>query len=512
VRGNWILQQHRGRAGARFIEVELRRVRLKRGARTVLRDINWRIRPGQRWVLLGPNGAGKTQLLKLLAGDVWPAPGRSLRRYRYRGECFDEPYDIKNEIAYLGAERQDRYEHYEWDFRVERVVATGLARTDIPLAVLRAMHRREVRRLLARLRIESLAGRRFLSLSYGERRLVLLARALAWRPKLLLLDELFSGLDASNHARVAQGLRRLSRTALPWVLTTHRLEDLPASATHLCQLENGRIVVQGRMPGLLRRAAVRRQSPRDARGRNRIDRAPNAAASAMKPRAAVLIALRRASAWRGGVPVLRNISLDVRRGDNWIVHGANGSGKSTLIQVLYGDIGVARGGRIERDGIGAGVPLQVFKRRVGFIAPELQAIYPRGASAEELVASGLHASIGLDDVLRTRARRRVRQALQRVGAARLSGSALRTLSYGQIRRLLFARALINEPDILLLDEPYAGLDMRTRTALRTLVEHASVAGLTTVMATHHRDEWACGATHELELVRGRAVYCGPLRA
>jgi len=202
----------------------------------------------------------------------------------------------------------------------------------------------------------------------------------------------------------------------------------------------------------------------------------------------------------------------VRRGDNWIVHCANGSGKSTLIQVLYGDIGVARGGRIERDGIGAGVPLQVFKRRVGFIAPELQAIYPRGASAEELVASGLHASIGLDDVLRTRARRRVRQALQRVGAARLSGSALRTLSYGQIRRLLFARALINEPDILLLDEPYAGLDMRTRTALRTLVERASAAGLTTVMATHHRDEWACGATHELELVRGRAVYCGPLRA
>ncbi len=293
--GNTILQQSRGRAGARFIEVELRRVRLMRAARTVLRDINWRIRPGQRWVLLGPNGSGKTQLLKLLAGDVWPAPGPGLRRYRYRGECFDDPYDIKDEIAYLGAERQDRYEHYEWNFRVERVIATGLARTDIPLAPLRAVDRQQVRRLLVRLRIESLAARRFLSLSYGERRLVLLARTLAWRPKLLLLDELFSGLDARNHARVTQGLQRLSRTALPWVLTTHRIEDVPASATHLCRLENGRIVAHGPVPAALHRAALR--STRRGAGRG-----PRVARPA-DGRAKVLIALRRASAWRNGVPV-----------------------------------------------------------------------------------------------------------------------------------------------------------------------------------------------------------------
>ena len=103
----------------RFIDVELRRVRLALGERMVLRGIDWRIAPGQRWVLMGANGAGKTQLLKLLAGDVWPSPaGGSLRRYRLGGETFDDPYGIKEEIAYLGAERQDRYEHYEWNHRV----------------------------------------------------------------------------------------------------------------------------------------------------------------------------------------------------------------------------------------------------------------------------------------------------------------------------------------------------------------------------------------------------------
>ena len=70
---------------ARFIDVELRQVRLMLGDSQVLRRVDWHIRPGQRWVLTGPNGAGKTQLLKLLAGDVWPTPGRSvLRRYRWQ--------------------------------------------------------------------------------------------------------------------------------------------------------------------------------------------------------------------------------------------------------------------------------------------------------------------------------------------------------------------------------------------------------------------------------------------
>ena len=223
-------------------------MRLVLAGKPVLRGIDWRIRPGQRWVLIGPNGAGKTQLLKLLAGDVWPSPARrALRRYHYRGETFADPYGIKQEIAYLGAERQDRYEHYEWNHRVEAIVGTGLHRTDIPLAPLSPRARQRIGRLLRRLRIDALARRRFLTLSYGERRLVLLARTLAWAPKLLLLDEIFNGLDAPNRERVQHCLRSLSRSSLPWVLTSHRPEDIPAQATHLCRLEAGRITLQARL-------------------------------------------------------------------------------------------------------------------------------------------------------------------------------------------------------------------------------------------------------------------------
>jgi len=227
--------------------------------------------------------------------------------------------------------------------------------------------------------------------------------------------------------------------------------------------------------------------------------------------APALITLRRARVWREGIPVLRDISLEIRRGDCWLVHGANGSGKSTLMQTLYGDLGVARGGTLLRAGIAPGVALQAFQRRVGLIAPELQAIYPRDLRVEELVASGLSASIGLNAPAPARALRLARRALRRVGGLSLAKRRVRSLSYGQLRRVLFARAFVHTPDILLLDEPYAGLDARTCALLRALVEQAMRGGVTTIMTAHRVDDWPLLATHELELRGGRAAYCGPIR-
>src|SRR4051812_27985842 len=136
------------------LSVSLSHVDLDRGGRAVLRDVSWRIRPGQRWLLIGGNGAGKTQLLKLVLGAVWPKPtARGTRRYRLEGEVFETPAGVADEIAYVGAERQDRYEHYEWNFTAREVVGTGLHRTDIPMRALSAAEHRRVLGLLDRLGI-----------------------------------------------------------------------------------------------------------------------------------------------------------------------------------------------------------------------------------------------------------------------------------------------------------------------------------------------------------------------
>jgi molybdate transport system ATP-binding protein len=209
--------------------------------------------------------------------------------------------------------------------------------------------------------------------------------------------------------------------------------------------------------------------------------------------------------------VLEGISLTVRAGELWVVHGRNGSGKTTLLRTLYGDHGVAVGGTIQRAGVEAGVPLETFRKRVGLVAPHLQADHPRRLTVAEVVQSGRYASVGLNDSPTTADRAAARRALKLLGLGRLARRPLGELSYGQSRRVLFARALVRAPRLLLLDEPFAGVDAPTRHALLERVIALAASGTAVVVSAHRPSEWHASATHELELAQGRARYCGPIR-
>jgi molybdate transport system ATP-binding protein len=223
------------------------------------------------------------------------------------------------------------------------------------------------------------------------------------------------------------------------------------------------------------------------------------------------VRLTNATVYLDEHPGLKKISLEVRPRQCWVVHGRNGSGKTTLLRTLYGDHGVAVGGRIERAGIEPGVPLEVFKRRVGLVAPHLQADHPQHLTVAEVVQSGRHSSIGLNEAPTAADRAAARRSLEFFGLSELASRTLRELSYGQLRRVLFARAWVRHPDLLLLDEAFSGVDGPTRRSLRSHVEAMVADGTAVVMTTHHRPEWPDCVTHELELAGGEARYCGPVR-
>ena len=495
------------RAGSIYVGVHLENVCLERSGRTVLRNISWVIKPGERWVLAGGNGAGKTQLLKLVAGSVWPtpperSPSSSSRFYSWKNEIWRTPLEVKEEIGYVGPERQDKYERYGWNHTVEQIVGTGLYRTDIPLDKLNAADHKRIASVLGRLGIEAFANRPLLSLSYGERRLALLARTLASRSKLLLLDELLNGLDETNRTRALRWLQHTTRSQLPWVLTTHRLEDVPDCVTHALVLEGGKVVYCGKAT----RAPLERWLPSDHE-RARPIRLRRSTASKSP-----LLRLTHATVYLDEHVALTDVSFEVRKGECWVIHGRNGSGKTTLLRTLYGDHGVAAGGRIERAGIEPGVPLQVFKTRVGLVAPHLQTDHPRQLTVAEVVQSGRHASIGLNEPPSAADRAAAKRALAFFGLSEFAPRTLVELSYGQMRRVLFARAWVRRPDLLLLDEPFSGVDGPTRRELQAHVEAMIGSGTAVVMASHHRLEWPASTSHELELSGGRVLYCGPVRS
>ena len=326
------------------------------------------------------------------------------------------------------------------------------------------------------------------------------ARALASRPRLLLLDEVANGLDAANHARLLSWLATTARSSMPWVLATHRREDVPEAMTHLLELERGRVKRSGVMRAAAARDLLRQEQRAFLAPRAKPRRTPT-----RRFRRRTLVELRKAHVHVDDAHVLHGVDLAVASGDCWVIHGHNGSGKTTLLRTIYGDHGVAAGGSIVRDGIIPGVPLEKFKLRTAYVAPHLQTWHVPKMPVIEVVASGRHASIGLNEAITASDRKHAQRALRRFGLLGMRHRTMAELSYGQARRVLFARAWAREPKLALLDEPFAGLDRATRADLTRRLNDWIADGGSCVIATHHRDEWPAHTTHVLELVAGRAV-------
>ena len=474
--------------------VRLEDASVRLGRRWALRDASFEVRAGQRWLLAGPNGAGKTVLLKLLRGDLWPTPtGRERRLYLLDGGWQDQPLLARERIAYLGPERQDRYDRRELDLRVDEVVATGFTHDDIPLDVPTVVQRRAVRHALRDVGLAGLATRRFLTLSHGQRRRVLLARALVGRPDLLLLDEVLNGLDAASRRAFLRALDAIRNRRIAWVLTTHRPADRPRAVTHAARIEAGRVET---VPP---EAISARRAPH--RGRRNSATAATPSSRTIRPaRRDPLLRLERVRVYRDGRRVLGPLDWTVADGEHWHVAGPNGAGKSTLIALLYGDLSPAVGGRLLRRDHPPGTPVQEWKDTVGIVSPDLQSRFAAiQGTAEEIVVSGLHSSIGLDEPPTARERATARRWLARVGLVGLGGHRARELSYGQLRRALVARALVRRRRLLLLDEPFDGLDAEARLRVASEIQAAARAGAQVVLATHHADDVPEFVTRRLTL-------------
>ena len=218
-------------------------VTVRRQAAVLLDDIDWRVRAGERWVVLGANGAGKTTLLQVATGTIRPTSGR----VTLLGEDVAEA-DLDELLPRVGWSSAALAEELPRDERVADVVLTAT------YAALRRgsedYHRDDVARaeqLLGQLGCRELAGRRFGTLSEGERKRVQLARALMPDPELLVMDEPAAGLDLGGREALVRRLRRLAEdpAAPTLVMVTHHVEEIPAGFTHALLLRRGAVVESG---------------------------------------------------------------------------------------------------------------------------------------------------------------------------------------------------------------------------------------------------------------------------
>lgn len=207
----------------------------------ILREIDWTVRPGERWALIGPNGSGKSTLLSL--AGAWRHPSRG--RVSVLGQTLgrvDMPA-LRTRIGYVDAGGTV----IDW-LTAEEVVLTGIGATLRPLWwTYSDADRARAREMLDLLDCVDLAEREISTCSQGERGRVRIARALIAQPRLLLLDEPAVGLDLAAREALIAALDRLSReqTELTSVLVTHHMEEIPPATTHALLLREGRVVVAG---------------------------------------------------------------------------------------------------------------------------------------------------------------------------------------------------------------------------------------------------------------------------
>jgi iron complex transport system ATP-binding protein len=216
---------------------------------------------------------------------------------------------------------------------------------------------------------------------------------------------------------------------------------------------------------------------------------------------------------RGSATLLDTISWRVAEGERWVVLGPNGAGKTTLLQVASAQIHPTDGVAGILDEVLGTVDVFELRPRIGLTSAALAERIPRDELVRDVVVSASYAVVGrwreaYDDLDHDRAR----ELLDAVGAGRLVDRTFGTLSEGERKRVQIARALMADPELLLLDEPAAGLDLGGR---EDLVSTLSALALdpgspTTVLVSHHVEEIPPGFTHALLLRSGSVVAAGPL--
>ncbi|MFI5708797.1 metal ABC transporter ATP-binding protein [Kribbella sp. NPDC051620] len=211
----------------------------------------------------------------------------------------------------------------------------------------------------------------------------------------------------------------------------------------------------------------------------------------------------------GGRLVLRGVDLRIRAGEVLAVLGTNGSGKSTLIRTVVGLLPAARG---EVRLFGTPVPRFRHWNRIGYVPQRITAAGGVPATVAEVVSSGLLSKRRLFRPLKAADRAAIDEALEIVDMADRRKDGVAELSGGQQQRVLIARALVSDPDLLILDEPTAGVDLASQAIFADAIRERVARGTTVVMVSHDLGPMDALIDRSIVLRRGRVVYDGPPHA
>jgi len=452
------------------------------GGAVVLRDLSWTVREGESWAVVGPAGSGKTTLAEALLGRrhlesgsmAWPF----LEQLRATGRAVGWPSEVIRLVSFREESWLFSPSRHYYQQRFNFIEPQDDLTLDAFLHSGTTASEGEIADAAARLGIGELRPLSLIKLSNGQVRRARIARALLSHPELLILDDPFLGLDATGRGDLAAILGDLVRKGMR-VLLICRPDDIPAWVTHVFRLG-------GQTAGVLE-SSERALAP------------PGFVS-------APIIELNDVHVSYGDSRILRGISWTVRAGERWAVLGPNGSGKTTLLSLLSGDHPQAYANDIRLFGRqrGSGESIWDIKRNVGLVSPELHVYFSEPLTAGEAAATGF-----FDVLVRRRTTPQqqviVRELFEYFAIEPLLDRPFGRLSTGEQRLVLLIRALVKSPPLLILDEPFQGLDARQIDLARRWLDERLRPDQTLLFVTHYPQELPRTVTRTLRLEAGQVV-------
>ena len=454
-------------------------------------------------VILGLNGSGKSLLADLIRGALPPLEDGSIE-YDFSPSPFTEVYRNIQFVAFrdtLGAQDANHYYQQRWNATEQdefpRVAEILNKEQDSPLK----------ERLFELFQIGPMLSKRILALSSGEMRKLYLCRSMLRMPRVVILDNPFIGLDAQTRDSLSELMAQLTHEmGIQFILIQGILDEIPSFITHVVEVEDmavkdkvTREAYLSSLPQWMQRQKaflepVLCQIEKDIENLSK-----PSSCSVDSPE---VIRLNDVSIRYEEHVLLSNLSWTVRKGQKWALRGRNGSGKSTLLSLVCADNPQAYACDIELFGHkrGSGESIWEIKRHIGYVSPEMHRSYLKNLPAVEIVASGLFDSVGLYLKPRPEQLPQCRFWMRVFGVEHLEECPFLSLSSGQQRLVLLARAFVKDPELLILDEPLHGLDSVNRYRVRRIIDaFARREGKTLVMVTHYLNELPGVVDHHLEL-------------
>lgn len=467
------------------------------------RPLNIRIEEGRQVAIVGDNAAGKTRLVETLSGR-YPLQGNALEfdfgesakpliSQNIKYIAFRDSYGDADSGYYL----QQRWNQQDID--EETPTAGSLLQRSFEISGSDEAYRDY---LYSFFNLGGLLDQYVISLSSGELRKFQLAKALMSSPKLLILDNPFIGLDAPARDALSNLLSELaSASGILIIPVISKLDAIPSFVTHVIPVEGLEVgpMVKAEDFRLCEDFPDLEESKKMAIASLPQKTLPPFYPTGENPE---IVRCEKASIRYGERTILRELDWTVREGEKWVIAGRNGSGKSTLLSLVCADNPQSYACRISLFGHkrGSGESIWEIKRHIGYVSPEMHRAYQKNLPALDIVASGLFDTVGMCYSASGEQMETCRLWMDIFGIADLAQRPFLKLSSGEQRLCLLARAFVKDPELLVLDEPLHGLDLRHCKLVKQIIDaFVQRPHKTLLLVSHYASEIPSCITRRLEL-------------